>query len=101
MRAMAAKVNVSSDLFPAESYRIDNIINSTPRFANLERAPCDQFIYSQYATRIWLSAIDAALDPLSYAQAISNIAYETDFDRSMGLAHELLSKTDLDQLFVM
>ena len=41
-----------------------------------------------------MSAIDAALDPVSYAQDISNIADETDFARSMGLAHELLSKND-------
>ena len=58
-------------------------------------------IYSQDDTRIQLSAIDAALDPVSYAQAIRNIADVTDFARSMGLAHELLGKTDLDQLFVM
>ena len=31
----------------------------------------------------------------------SNISDETDFARSMGLVHEFLSKTDLDQLFVM
>ena len=52
-------------------------------------------------TRIRLSTIFAALDPVSYAQAIRNIADETDFACSMGLAHELLSKTDSDQLFVM
>ena len=45
--------------------------------------------------------IDAAFDPVSYAQAIRNIADETDFARSMGIAHELLSKTDSDKLFVM
>ena len=76
---MAAGVNVPFDFLPAESYLIDNIINSTPRFATLERAPWDQFLYSQYDTLILLSAIDAALDTVSYAQAISNIADETDF----------------------
>ena len=48
-----------------------------------------------------MSAIYAALDTVSYSQAISNIADETDFARSMVLAHELLSKTYSDQLFVM
>ena len=98
---MTAEVNVKSDFLPAESDLIDNIITSTPRFATLERAPWDQLLYSQVDTRICLSKIDAALEPVSYAQAISNIADETDFAHSMGLAHELLSKTDLDQLFVM
>ena len=42
VRVMAAEVNVPSDFFPAESYLIDNIINSIPRFATLERAPWDQ-----------------------------------------------------------
>ena len=46
-------------------------------------------------------AIDYALDPISYAQAIRNISDETDFARSMGLSHKILSKTDSDQLFVM
>ena len=50
---------------------------------------------------ICMSSIYAALYPVSYAPAISNIADEIDFARSMGLAHELLSKTDSDQLFVM
>ena len=34
---MEAEVNVPSEFFPAESYIIDNIITSTPRFATLER----------------------------------------------------------------
>ena len=46
-------------------------------------------------------AINASLYPVSYDQAISNISDETDFARSMGLAHELLNKTDSDQLFVI
>ena len=58
-------------------------------------------MYSQDDTCIRLSAIDAALDPVSYAQDISNIADETDFTCSMGLSHELLGKTDSDKLFVM
>ena len=33
--AMAAEVNVPSNFFPDESYLIDNIITSTPRFATL------------------------------------------------------------------
>ena len=45
-------------------------------------------------------AIDADLHPVSYAQAIRNISDDTDFARSMGLAHELLSKNDSHQLFV-
>ena len=98
---MAAEVNVPSYFFPAESYLIDNIIDSTPRFATVECAPWDQFLYLQYYTSIRLCAMDAALDPISCAQAISNIADETDCACYMGLAHELLSKTDSDQLFVM
>ena len=54
-------------------------------------------LYSQDDTYIRLSAINADLDPVSYAQAIINIADETDFARSMVLSHELLSKTDSDQ----
>ena len=42
--AMVAEVNIPSNFFPAESYLIDNIITSTPRFATLERSPWDQFI---------------------------------------------------------
>ena len=80
---MAAEVNVPSDFFPAKSYPIDNIITSVPRFATMERTPWDQLIYSQDDTRIWLSAINAALDTVSYSQAIRNIADETDFARSM------------------
>ena len=80
---------------------IDNIITSTPHFSTLERAPWDQLLYSQGYTHIRLSAIYAALDTVSYAQAIRNIADETDFARFVGLSHELLSKTDSDQLFVM
>ena len=101
VRTMAAEVNVLFDFFPAKSYLIDNIITSTPCFATLERAPWDQLLYSQDDTRIWLSSIDSDLDPVSYGQAISNIADEADFARSMRLAHELLNKTDSDQLFVM
>ena len=56
VRAMAAEVNVLSEFFPAESDLTDNIITSTPCFATLERAPWDQFSYSQDSTRIWLSA---------------------------------------------
>ena len=97
MRAILAEVNVLPDFFPAESYPIDNIFTSTPRFDTLERAPWDQLTYSQDDTRIWLSAIDSALDPVSYAKAIRNIADDTYFARSMGLAHEFLSKTDLYQ----
>ena len=58
-------------------------------------------LYSHDDTHILQSAIDAALDPVSYVQAISNISDETDFVRYMGLAHELLSRTDSDKLFVM
>ena len=87
VRAMTAEVNVPSDFFPAKLYLIDNIIYSTPRFATLERAPWYQLIYSQDDTHIKKSAINAALYPVSYAQAIRNIADETDFARSMGLAH--------------
>ena len=58
-------------------------------------------LYYQDDTHIWLSAIYADLDPVSYAQAISNISDETYFARSMVIDHELLSKTDSDQLFVM
>ena len=101
MRAMAEEVNVPPDFFPAKSYLIDDIITSTSRFSTLERATWDQLLYSQDDTHIRMSAIDAALYPVSYAQAIRNIADETDFASSMGLAHELLSKTDSDQLFVM
>ena len=101
VRAMAAEVNVLSDFFPAKSYLINNIITSTPRVSTLERAPWDHLIYSQDETCIWLPEIDAALDPVSYSQDISNISDETDFARSMGLAHRLLSKTDSDQLFVI
>ena len=101
VRAMASEVNVLSNFFPSKSYLINSIITSTPRFVTLERAPWDQLLYSQDDTRIRLSAIDDALDPVSYAQAISNIADETDFARSMVLAHEFLCKTDSDQLFVM
>ena len=90
---MVAEVNVPSDFFPAESYLIDNIITYTPRFATLERAPRNQLIYSWDDNRFWLSAIDDALYPVSHVQAIRNIADDTDFSRSMGLAHELLSKT--------
>ena len=85
VRAMAAEVNVPSDLFPAKYDLIDNIINSTPRFDTLDCAPWDQFLYSQDDTYIRLSTINAALDPVSYAQAIRNIADETDFAHSMGL----------------
>ena len=98
---MAAEVDVPSDFFPSKSDLIDNSINFTPCFVTLERAPWDQFLYCQDDTSIRLSAINDALDIVSYAQAISNIADDTDFARSMGLAHELLSKTDSDQLFVM
>ena len=98
---MASEVKVPSDFFPANSDLIDNFITSTPRFSTLERAPRYQLLYSQDDTHIWLSAIYAALDLVYYAQAIRNIADETYFDRSMGLAHEWLSKTDSDQLFVM
>ena len=98
---MTAEFNVLSKCFPTKSYLIDNIITSTPRFSTLDRSPWDQLIYSQDDTRIRLSSINAALDPVSYVQAISNIADETDFVRYMGLAHEFLSKTDLGQLFVM
>ena len=98
---MAAEVNFLSDLFPAESELIDDIITSTPRFATLERARWYQFLYSQDDTCIWLSATDAALNQVAYAQAISNIADETYVARFMGLAHEFLSKTYSDQLFVM
>ena len=98
---MSAEVNVPSDFFPAKSYLIDDIITSTPRFATLKRAPRDQLLYSQDDTHIWMSAIDYDLDPVSYAQAISNIANETNFACSMRLAHELLTKTDSDQLFGM
>ena len=80
---------------------IDNIITSNPRVSTLELSPLYQLLYSQDDTHILLSAIDATLYPVSYSQAISNIANDTDFVRSMGLAHELLSKTDLGQLFVM
>ena len=97
VRAMAAEFNVPSDFFPTKSYLIENIITSPPRFSTLERAPWDQLLYSQDDNRIRLSEIDATLDLVSYAQAISNIADETDFARSMGLAHELLNKTDSDQ----
>ena len=79
VHAMAAEVNFLSDLFPAESELIDDIITSTPRFANLELAPWDTLLYSQDGTHIRMSAIDADLDTVSYAQAISNIADETDF----------------------
>ena len=65
VRAMAAEFNVPSNFFPAESYLIDNIITSAPCFATLKRAPGDQLLYSQYDTSIRLSAIDAALDPVS------------------------------------
>ena len=101
VRAMAAEVNVMFEFFPAESNLIDNIITSTPSFATLESATWDKLLYSQNNTRICLSAINAALDPVYYAQAISNIADETNFARSMGLAHELFSKTDWNQLFVI
>ena len=101
VRAMTEEVKVPSDFFPEESDLIDNIIPSTTCFAHLERALWDQLLYYQDETRIRLSAIDDDLDPVSYSQAIRNIADETDFARSMGLAHELLSKTDSDQLFVM
>ena len=101
VRVMAAELNVLSDFLPAKSYMIDNIITSTPRFANLELAPWDTLLYSQDGTHIRMSAIDADLDTVSYAQAIINIADETDFACSMGLAHKLLSKTDSDKLFVM
>ena len=36
VRAMPEEVKILSDFFPAESYRIDNIINSTPCFVTLE-----------------------------------------------------------------
>ena len=49
---MSAEFNVPSNFFPAESYLIDNIITSVPRFATLERAPWDQLLYSQDDTRI-------------------------------------------------
>ena len=98
---MTSEVNVLSDFFPSKSDLIDNIITYTPRFATLEHAPRDKFPYSQDDILIRMPAINAALDPVSYAQAIRNISNETDFTRSMGLDHELLSKTDLDQLFVM
>ena len=101
VRAMASEVNVLSDFFPAKSDLIDNIITSTPCFATLERAPWDQWIYYQDDTCIRLSEINSILDPVSYSQDISNSAAETEFASSMGLAHELLSKTDSDQLFVM
>ena len=101
MIVISAEVNVPSDFFPAGLYLIDNIINSTPRFATLKCSPWDKLLYSQDDTRIRLSAIDADLDPVSYAHDIINIAEETNFVRSMGLVHELLSKTDLDKLFVM
>ena len=39
VRTMAAEANVPYDFFPDKSDPIDNIITSTPRFANLERAP--------------------------------------------------------------
>ena len=97
VRAMAAEVNVLSKFLPAESYIIDNIISSTPHFATLESSPWDQLLYIQDDTRIWLSTIDATLVPVSYAQAIGNIADDTDFACSMVLAHNFLSKTDSDQ----
>ena len=100
VRPMAAEVNVPSNFFPAKSYLIDNIITSIPRFDTLKLAPWDKYLYSQDDTCIHLSAIDAALDPVYYAQVISSIADETDFACSMILAHELLSKTDSDQLFL-
>ena len=84
---MAAEVIVPSDLFPAESDLIDNIITFTPRFATLEKSQWVKFLYYQDETRICLSAINYALYPVSYAQAISNTSDETDFARSMGLAH--------------
>ena len=80
---------------------IDNIITSTPCFDNLKRAPRDQLIYYQDENCIRLLTINAALDPVSYAQAISNISDENDFACSMGHVHELLSKTDSGQLFAM
>ena len=98
---MAAEVNVPSDFFPAKSYLIGNIITSTPWFVALELASWDQLLYSHDDTRIRISAINSTLDPVSYAQAISNISDETYFARSMVIDHELLSKTDSDQLFVM
>ena len=48
-----------------------------------------------------MSVIDASLYTISYDEAINNIADDTDLARSMGLAHELLSKTNSDQLFVI
>ena len=101
MRAITAEVNILSDFFHSESDLIDNIITSTPRVATLEHSPWDQLLYLQDETHIRLSAINAALDPVFYAQAISNIADETDFACSMVLAHKFLSKTYSDQLFVM
>ena len=98
---MAAEVNVPSDFFPAKSDLIDDGITSNPRFTTLEHAPWDKLLYSKDETCIHLSEIYAALDPVSYAQAIINVSDETDSVRCMGLARELLSKTDLDQLFVM
>ena len=98
---MALEFNVLSEFFPAESDLIDNIITSTPWFAALEHAPWYQLLYYQDDTCIRLSTINVTLDPISYAQVISNIADETDFARSMVLAYELLSKTDLDELFVI
>ena len=84
---MAAEVNVPSDFFPAKSDLIDNIITSTPQFATLERALWGQLLYSQDYTCIQLSAIDDALDPVSYVQAISNISDEIYFACSTGFAH--------------
>ena len=101
VRAMTAEVIVPSDLFPAELDIIDNIITSTLSVATRERNLWDQLIYSRDDIHIRLSAIDATLDLVSYAQDIRNITDENDFARSMGLAHEFLSKTNLDQLFVM
>ena len=101
VRVMVEEVNVLSKFFPDESDLVDTIITSTPHFPTPERAPWDQLLYSQDDTRIRMSEMNAALDPVSYAQAIRYIADETDFTRSMGLAHELLSKTDSDHLFVM
>ena len=91
VRAMAAKVNFPSDFLPTKSYLIDNIIIFTPRFATLEHAPWDKCPYYQDDTYIWMYAINTALDTVSYAQAISNIADDTDFALSMGLSHQLLS----------
>ena len=84
---MAAEVNIPSDFFPSKLYIIDKIITSNPRFDTLKHAPLDQLLYSQDETHIRLYVINAALNTVSYAQAISNIADETDFACSMGLAH--------------